>query len=44
MAHLVRHHLANFGQRALLEQVVVQGDARGPEKSRDVRAYPGRLP
>ena len=33
MAHLVRHHHANFRERALLEQIIVQRNARCAEES-----------
>ena len=38
MAHLVRHDLTNFGQRALLEQIVIERDARGAEQTGNIRA------
>ena len=33
MAHLVRHHRANLGERALAEQVVIERNTRRAEKS-----------
>ena len=36
VTHLVGHDFANLRERALLEQVVVQGDAGGAQKARDV--------
>src|SRR5213080_266471 len=39
MTHLVRHNLANFRERTLLEQIVVKRNPCRPEKSRDVCAY-----
>src|SRR4051812_39490054 len=43
MSHLMRHDGANLRERALLEQVVIQGDPRRPKETRYVRAYPVRL-
>src|SRR6266513_1486899 len=39
MTHFMCHNLANFRERTLLEQVIVQRNARRAEKSRDVCAY-----
>src|SRR6202043_4086123 len=36
MTHLVRHHFANLGQRASFEQIVIERNARGTEKSSNV--------
>ena len=44
MAHLVRHHRADLWHGALLEQIIVQRDARCAENSGDIRAYTRRLP
>ena len=33
VAHLVRHHHANFRERALLEKIIVQRNPRCPEES-----------
>src|SRR2546430_8145975 len=33
MTHLMRHHFANFRQRALIEQIVVKSDSRRDRKS-----------
>src|SRR5439155_13745476 len=40
MPHLVCHDLANFRQRTLLEQIIIERDSRRAKKSRDVRTYP----
>ena len=43
MAHLVAHDVPDLGQRALLEQVVVQRDARRAEEPSNVRTDAFRL-
>ena len=40
MPHLVGHDHTNFGQRALLQQVVVQRNPCRPQKTGDIRADP----
>ena len=41
--HLVRHHRLDLGQRAAVEQVVVEGDALGAEEPGDVGGDAGGL-
>ena len=43
MAHLVCHHRADLRKRALVEQIIIQGDTRCTENSRNIRAHPRRL-
>src|SRR5690349_5659315 len=39
MAHLVRHHLANFGQRALIQQIVIKSDSSRASQPGNVCTY-----
>ena len=43
MAHLVCHDHANFWECALFEQIIIEGDPRCAEESRNVCAYTRRL-
>ena len=43
VTHLVGHDFANFRERALLEQIIVQRDSSRAEKTGDVRADAIRL-
>ena len=43
MAHLVRHDYTDLRERALFEQIIIEGDPRCAEESRNVCAYTRRL-